>query len=77
MSTITLKDLTKRLQYASPKILERIFGYADALLENTKEQGFVLSEEQKEQLLKQNQVPLEDCIGAKDVYQQLKKKYEL
>ncbi|MDI9310898.1 MAG: hypothetical protein QM535_11845 [Limnohabitans sp.] len=75
MSTITLKELTKKLQYASPSILERILGYADALLENSKEQEFVLSEEQRQQLLKQ--VPLEDYKDAEEVYHQLKKKYDL
>lgn len=77
MSSITLKELTKKLQYASPAILERILGYADALLENTKGQDFSLTKEQKEHLIDQNKVPLEDCTDAEEVYQQLKKKYEL
>jgi len=56
--------------------LEKIWGYADALLEN-KELNFTLSEEQKKHLLKQNDVPLDQCIDAEDVYQQLKQKHGL
>jgi hypothetical protein len=76
MKSITLDDLTEKLKYAPNSILEKIWGYADALLEN-KELTFKLSEEQKQHLLKQNQVPLEQCMDADEVYKQLKKKYEL
>lgn len=38
---------------------------------------FELSEVQKEFLLKQNQVPLTDCIDAETVYEALKKKHGL
>ena len=76
MSAITLESLNEKLKYAPSSILEKIWGYADALLEN-KELTFTLSEEQKKQLLKQNDVPLNQCIDAEDVYQQLKQKYEL
>jgi hypothetical protein len=76
MSAITLESLNEKLKYAPSSILEKIWGYADALLEN-KELTFTLSEEQKKQLLKQNDVPLDQCIDAEDVYQQLKQKYEL
>jgi hypothetical protein len=76
MSAITLESLTEKLKYVPSSILEKIWGYADALLEN-KDLTFTLSEEQKKHLLKQNDVPLGQCIDADDVYQQLKKKYEL
>lgn len=76
MNTITLESLNEKLKYAPSSILEKIWGYADALLEN-KELTFTLSEEQKKHLLKQNKVPLNQCIDAEDVYQQLKQKYEL
>lgn len=76
MSAITLESLTEKLKYVPDSILEKIWGYADALLEN-KELTFTLSEEQKTHLLKQNEVPLDQCIDAEEVYQQLKNKYEL
>lgn len=38
---------------------------------------FKLTEEQKQQLLKQNEVSLEQCMDANEVYHQLKKKYDL
>ena len=34
MNAITLEDLTQKLQNAPASILEKIWGYADALLEN-------------------------------------------
>jgi hypothetical protein len=76
MSAITLESLNEKLKYAPSSILEKIWGYADALLENN-ELTFKLSEEQKKHLLKQNDVPLDQCIDAEEVYRQLKKKYEL
>ena len=76
MSAITLESLTEKLKYVPNSILEKIWGYADALLEN-KELNFTLSEEQKKHLLKQNDVPLDQCIDAEDVYQQLKQKHGL
>jgi len=76
MSAITLESLTEKLKYAPNSILEKIWGYADALLEN-KELIFTLSEEQKKHLLKQNDVPLDQCVEAEKVYQLLKQKHEL
>jgi hypothetical protein len=38
---------------------------------------FELSEEQKQMLLSQNEVPLDQCQDAETVYEILKKKYEL
>lgn len=76
MSAITLESLNEKLKNAPSVVLEKIWGYADALLEN-KELTFTLSEEQKKQLLEQNDVPIDQCIDAEEVYQQLKQKYEL
>lgn len=39
--------------------------------------GFELSEEQKEFLLKQNKVPIEDCVSLEKSIEKLKLKYEL
>lgn len=76
METVTLATLTEKLKYAPHSVLEKIWGYADALLEN-KELHFALSEAQKQQLVKQNKTSIEQCIDAEAVYQQLKQKYEL
>ena len=46
------------------------------ILENN-ELTFKLSEEQKTHLLNQNNVPLEQCIDAEELYKKLKKKYDL
>ncbi|WHF51551.1 hypothetical protein QGN23_14170 [Chryseobacterium gotjawalense] len=75
MNTITLEDLTKKLQNAPASVLEKIWGYADALLE--KKQSFELSEEQKKHLKKQNDVPLEECLDADKVFENLKSKHGL
>jgi hypothetical protein len=76
MSTITLESLTEKLKYLPTSILEKIWGYTDVLLEN-KELDFTLSDEQKEQLLNQKDVTLDECIDPEELYKQLKKKYEL
>jgi hypothetical protein len=76
MGTVTIDTLTEKLKNAPSSILEKIWGYADALLENN-ELTFTLSEEQKAHLLKQNDVPLDQCMDAEEVYQQVKQKYEL
>ena len=69
-----VKFLTIRRSPAS--ILEKIWGYADALLEN-RELAFTLSNEQKKILTDQDNVSLEDCTDAEDFYKELKQKYEL
>ena len=57
MNAITLEDLTQKLQNAPASILEKIWGYADALLEN-RELAFTLSNEQKKILTDQDNVSL-------------------
>lgn len=76
MNAITLEDLTQKLQNAPTSILEKIWGYADALLEN-RELAFTLSNEQKKILTDQDNVSLEECTDAEDFYKELKEKYEL
>ena len=76
MNAITLEDLTQKLQNAPTYIIEKIWGYADALLEN-RELAFTLSNEQKKILTDQDNVSLEDCTDAEDFYKELKEKYEL
>ncbi|MET4082603.1 hypothetical protein ABIB40_002563 [Pedobacter sp. UYP30] len=76
MNIVTLENLTEKLKYAPSPILEKIWEYADALLEKSSS-NFVLSDEQKKHLKKQNNVPLEDCTDANAVYKQLVEKHEL
>ena len=76
MSTITLESLNEKLKHAPSSILEKIWGYADALLEN-RELAFTLSNEQKKILTDQDNVSLEECTDAEDFYKELKEKYEL
>lgn len=76
MNAVTLETLTEKLKNAPSSVLEKIWGYADALLEN-KGNSFELSDKQKEFLLKQNTVSLDDCKEAEEVYQELLNKYDL
>ncbi|WMW77090.1 hypothetical protein RF683_06215 [Flavobacterium sp. 20NA77.7] len=76
MRTVTIDAITEKLKNTPSSILEKIWGYADALLENN-ELTYMLTEEQKGHLLKQNDVPLNQCMDAEEVYQQVKQKYEL
>lgn len=76
MNTITIEDLTEKLKYAPSSILEKIWGYADALLEN-RELSFTFSDEQKKILLDQENISLDECTDAEDFYKELKEKYEL
>lgn len=76
MATITLKDLTLKLQFAPTSVLEKIWDYAESLLDENTE-SFTLSDEQKKHLLKQNNIPLDDCDDAEKVFEKLKEKYEL
>jgi len=75
MSSISLAKLTEKLKDAPDSIIEKIGKYADALM--NEKQNFVLSEDQKKHLLRQNDVSLDECKDADEVYEQLKKKYEL
>lgn len=43
----------------------------------SKETGFKLTKEQKQFLISQNDVPLEDCTSADLVFEDLKQKYDL
>lgn len=76
MSAITLEDLIQKLQNAPASILEKIWGYADALLEN-RELAFTLSDKQKKILTDQDNISLEECTDAEVFYKELKEKYEL
>jgi len=77
MENISIDLLTRKLKNAPQSVLERVIGYADALLESQEKESFALSDDQKEILLKQNNVPLEDCTEANLVYENLKNKYGL
>lgn len=76
MNTVTLEALTEKLRGLPNEVLLKVWGYTDALLER-KNMMFELSEEQKKHLLKQNDIPLEECFEADVALEKLKQKYEL
>lgn len=75
MNTLTLDTLNQKLKNAPDFILERVLGYADALLDAKK--SFTLSDKQKEILLSQENLRDEDCTDAYQVYDDLKRKHGL
>jgi hypothetical protein len=77
MEPLSIDILNRKLKSAPQSVLERVIGYADALLKSQEKESFVLSDDQKKTLLKQNNVPLEDCTEAHLVYKNLKNKYGL
>jgi len=76
MEAITLEDLTQKLQDAPTSILEKIWDYADALLEN-KELTFTLSDKQKIILDERLKADKKDFIPAREALNKLRQKYEL
>lgn len=77
METKSIDLLNIKLKNAPQSVLERVIAYVDALLESQEKESFVLSDDQKTALLKQNNVPLADCTEAHLVYENLKNKYGL
>lgn len=77
MEPLSIDILNRKLKSAPQSVLERVIDYADALLESQEKEIFVRSDDQKKTLLKQNNVPLEDCTEARLVYKNLKNKYGL
>jgi hypothetical protein len=77
MEPLSIDILNRKLKSAPQSVLERVIDYADALLESQEKESFVRSDDQKKTLLKQNNVPLEDCTEARLVYKNLKNKYGL
>ena len=76
MEAITLEDLTQKLQDAPTSILEKIWDYADALLEN-KELTFTLSDKQKIILDERLKADKKDFTPAREALNKLRQKYEL
>ena len=76
MQTITLDLLTKKLKDAPQSVLERVFDYAEALIEPTSK-PYSLTKEQQEQLVSQINSDKSDYVEAETLYSDLKSKYEL
>ena len=76
MQTITLDLLTKKLKDAPQSVLERVFGYAEALIEPTTK-PYSLTKEQQEQLDNQLNSDNSEYVSADSLYSDLKSKYEL
>ena len=76
MQTITLDLLTKKLKDAPQSVLDRVFGYAEALIEPTSK-PYSLTKEQQEQLDNQINSDKSEYVAAEALYSDLKSKYEL
>jgi hypothetical protein len=76
MQTITLDLLTEKLKNAPQSVLERVFGYAEALVEPTSK-PYSLTNEQQQQLDNQIISDKSKYVSAESLYSDLKSKYEL
>jgi len=75
MESLTLDNLTKKLQTAPQSVLERVSGYVDALLDNN--HNYKLTDEQQRILDSQINSDKSTYIKADDLYNNLKSKYGL
>jgi hypothetical protein len=78
MENISIDLLTKKLKNAPPSVLERVIGYADALLETSSTaKTYSLSKEQQQILDSQLNAEESNYVDAEKFYINLKNKYEL
>lgn len=78
METISLDTLTKKLKNAPQSVIERVIGYVDAIMENSKEtKSYLLTEEQQNILNEQVGLNMKEYTEASKVYSKLKDKHEL
>ncbi|WP_338374950.1 hypothetical protein [uncultured Flavobacterium sp.] len=78
METVSLATLTKKLKNAPQSVIERVMGYVDALLENSKEtKTYLLTDEQQNILNEQVGLNMKEYTEASKVYSNLKDKHEL
>ena len=78
METVLLDTLTKKLKNAPQSVIERVIGYVDAIMENSKEtKSYLLTEEQQNILNEQVGLNMKEYTEASKVYSNLKDKHEL
>lgn len=78
METVSLDTLTKKLKNAPQSVIERVMGYVDAIMENSKEtKSYLLTDEQQNILNEQVGLNVKEYTEASKVYSNLKDKHEL
>ena len=77
MDTLTYTSLAERLKNAPYNVLERVAGYLDAILEDKFPGEFILSKEQKKILDSQDNITIDECTEAEELYHKLKKEHGL
>jgi succinate dehydrogenase/fumarate reductase flavoprotein subunit len=78
METVLLDTLTKKLKNAPQSVIERVIGYVDAIMENSKEtKSYLITEEQQNILNEQVGLNIKEYTEASKVYSNLKDKHEL
>lgn len=78
METVLLDTLTKKLKNAPQSVIERVIGYVDAIMENSKEtKSYLITEEQQNILNEQVGLNMKEYTEASKVYSNLKDKHEL
>lgn len=78
METVSLDTLTKKLKNAPQSVIERVIGYVDAIMENSKEtKSYLLTDEQQNILNEQVGLNVKEYTEASKVYSNLKDKHEL
>ena len=77
--SVTLEDVTERLQYAPISVLNKVMGYLDGLMdkEYAETVEFVLSEEQKRILEEQSNLSLSEYEDVDEFINKLKLENEL
>lgn len=78
METTSLDLLTKKLKNAPQSVIERVMGYLDALVEDSKNtKPYSLSSEQQEILDSQINSDKTTYTDVETLYTDIKEKYEL
>ncbi|CAA7196985.1 hypothetical protein [Chryseobacterium potabilaquae] len=74
---IKLETLIEKLKTAPQGVLDRVMGYFEGLMEKEAKDGFVLTDEHKEYLKRQEKVPLKNYIDAFEMIQNVERKHGL
>lgn len=78
MESVTIKDINKILEDAPKNVLQRVFGYIEALLENESEKSnpdFTLTEAQKKTLEQIANRPYCEHTDAENFVKEMRSKY--
>lgn len=82
MEAITLKDIHELLKDVPESVLERVFGYIEAILEEEGNENMLehnmkyqLTEQQKRELDAMEDLTDEDFVPVEDVHKRIREKY--